>query len=67
MESNTALPKWLTPEIISKLKHDIEICPNPYTEEEILALKLDGPRSSSRYNAYVAKEILTKYGIIKKD
>ena len=68
MASNTKnLPEWLTDEAIAVMKKDLEKCSNPYTQEEVEALPLDGTRDMRRYNAHVAKEILTKYGIIEKD
>lgn len=57
-------PKWLTDELISALKKDLEICQNPYTKDDILNLSLDGLIEMERYNAYNAKEILSAYGII---
>lgn len=36
----------------------------PYTEEEINALPLDGECDMDKYRAYVAKDTLTKYGLL---
>ena len=33
--SNGNRPEWLTDDVIKELRHDIEICLNPYTEEDI--------------------------------
>ena len=63
MTSNISRPKWLTNEVIDDLRHDIEICPNPYTKKEIQELKLDGTVDMKRHNAYSAIKTLTKYGI----
>lgn len=57
-------PEWLTDELISILKKDLEMCPNPYTKEDILNLSLDGLIETERYNAYNAKDILSTYGLI---
>lgn len=68
MESNISFkrPEWLTDEEIEDMKKMIAKCPNPMTEEEFkhLDLDFDGYMDSNRLNAYKAKEILTKYGII---
>ena len=57
-------PEWLTDELISILKKDLEMCSNPYTKEDILNLSLDGLIEMERYNAYNAKDILSTYGLM---
>ena len=63
MTSNISRPKWLTDEVVEELRHDIEICPNPYTKKEVQELKLDGTVDMKRSNAYMAIKTLNKYGI----
>lgn len=65
MESNTSKPRpwWLTDEEIANLRQELKECPNPYTDEEELALEYDAPFDVMRSNAHTAKKILTKYGI----
>lgn len=66
MASNTqgVLPEWLTDEAISNLKNDLAVCDNPYTQKEVEQLELDAPRDMERYNAYVAKKILTAFNLL---
>lgn len=66
MDSNINLqkPDWLTDSAIASLKKDIMECPTPYTKEEVEELEYDGLIDMKRYNAYVAKKLLTKYGMI---
>lgn len=63
MDSNTTFPKWLTPEIITKKRNDIKKCPNPYTEEEINKLELDGDLDVDKMRSYMAIKLFKKYGI----
>ena len=58
-------PDWLTEEAIADMRHDIEICDNPYTYEDIIALEFDGWCDSRRYNAYLAIDILSEYGLLE--
>lgn len=64
MLSNTQRPRWLTDEVIKELTNDIAICPNPYTEQDINELELDGTVDLKRNNAYMAIKTLKKYGIL---
>lgn len=68
MDSNTSLkkPEWLTDEEIARFKKMIADCPKPMTEYEFKHLDwdCDGSMDIDRINAYKAKKILTKYGII---
>lgn len=66
MASNTIIkrPEWLTDECIAMYRAALQKCNNPYTEEEVKKLPFDGQRDMYRYNAYVAKRILTKYGLL---
>ena len=67
MDTNTqAKPDWLTEEVINDLKNDLLICPNPYTDEDIKRLPLDGEIDIRRSNAKTAKEILSKYGLLEE-
>lgn len=67
MDTNTqAKPDWLTEEVINDLKNDLLICPNPYTDEDIKRLPLDGKIDIRRSNAKTAKEILSKYGLLEE-
>lgn len=61
---NSNLPKWLTKEVVERLKADIEACPNPYTKEEVLNLPYDEGCDMLRLNAYEALDTLTRYGLI---
>ena len=65
MDFNTSLkrPDWLTDEEIADLRQELKECPNPYTDEEELALENDAPFDVARSNAHFAKKLLTKYGI----
>ena len=60
---NPNRPKWLTEDVIKELRHDIETCPDPYTDEEIATLEFDGKIDMKRDNAYMAIKTLNKYGI----
>ena len=66
MDSNTLpmKPKWLTEEVISSLREDLDKCPNPYTNDDVRNLSLDGSIDIERANAKTAKDILTKYGLL---
>ena len=65
--SNINRPDWLTDEAIKELRHDIAICPNPYTEEDIANWVFDGANDFKRDNAYMAIKTLKKYGIPLKE
>ncbi len=66
MDSNTpkSLPEWLTDDAITDLRNDLAACDNPYTQEEVEQLELDAPWDMTRYNAYFAKKVLSKYNLI---
>lgn len=66
MDSDTSSkrPDWLTDEAVEELKSDLVACPNPYTKEDIANIEMDALVDIARYNAYVAKDILTAYGLI---
>lgn len=66
MDSNISnnRPWWLTNEEVAKMRRRLKECPNPYTDEEALALEADDPNFDIiRSNAHTALKILTKYGI----
>lgn len=63
MESNIIKPKWLDEQTIEELRNDIAICPNPYTEEDVDNIELDGSFDAQRLNAYEAINTLNRYGI----
>ncbi len=69
MESNTypPRPEWLTDEQIEVLRQCLRECPNPYTEEDIKNWIYDGDMDVRRSNAYTAKRILTKYGLLEEE
>lgn len=69
MESNTypPRPEWLTDEAVESLREDLKICPNPYTEEDIKNWIYDGDMDVRRSNAYTAKRILAKYGLLEEE
>lgn len=56
-------PEWLTDKVVEELRHDIAICPNPYTDSEVANLEFDGNVDMKRDNAYMAIKTLNKYGI----
>ena len=58
-------PDWLTEEAIADMRHDLELCDNPYTKEEVLDLEYDGWYDARRYNAYLAIDILSEYGLLE--
>ena len=66
MDSNTSpmKPNWLTEEAIRSLREDLDKCPNPYTDDDIKKIPLDGNIDIERANAKTAKDILTKYGLL---
>lgn len=64
MDSNIPKPDWLTDELIEELKLNIAECDNPYTDEEVGKINFDDYIDWKRYNAAIAKDILTKYGIV---
>lgn len=64
-DSNIRRPDWLTESEIERLKSYIASCPSPYTKEEVANLSLDGNVDIIRWQAYEAKRILTKYGVIQ--
>lgn len=66
MDLNTTkqLPEWLTKEKIKELKQDLLICDNPYTDEDVVNLSYDGSYDAKRYNANLAKRILSKYDLL---
>lgn len=68
MESDTSLkrPEWLTDEQIEKFRKTLRECPNPYTEEDIKHWVYDGNMDIKRSNAYTAKRILSKYGLLEE-
>lgn len=63
MESNTVRPDWLTDEVIEEMRHNIQTCSNPYTQEDISNWEYDGEYNQHKLNAYDAIRILNKYGI----
>ena len=69
MESNTypPRPEWLTDEQIESFRKTLRECPNPYTEEDIKNWIYDGDMDVRRSNAYTAKRILTKYGLLEEE
>lgn len=65
MESSiTAKPDWLNDEVIKELKQAIVDCPNPYTEEDYAKWVYDSEIDIKKSNAYKAKRILEKYGLL---
>ena len=66
MVTNTDLkrPDWLTDEVIAELRNDLAASPKPYTHEEVCNLGFDGTMDTARYDAYKAKTILEKFGLI---
>lgn len=68
MESNTYPPKpeWLTDEQIKAFRECLKECPNPYTDEDIKHWQYDGDMDARRSNAYTAKRILLKYGLLEE-
>ena len=69
MESNIypERPEWLTDEQIESLRESLRECPNPYTKEDIKNWIYDGDMDVRRSNAYTAKRILTKYGLLEEE
>lgn len=65
MESNIIKPKWLTDKVVKDMKQALKDCSNPYTEEDIDNLKLDGSIDFERLHAYDALKILSKYGLLE--
>ena len=62
---NTKLPDWLTDDQIKTFKQYLKSCPEPYTEKEIKELELDASFDIKRHEAYLAKKILVKYGLLE--
>ena len=63
MDSSIKRPDWLTDDVIEEMRHDIQICPEPYTQKDILNWEYDGEYDQTRLNAYNAIRTLKKYGI----
>ena len=58
-------PDWLTDDQIKTFKQYLKSCPEPYTEKEIKELELDASFDIKRHEAYLAKKILVKYGLLE--
>ncbi len=67
MKSSTYLkrPDWLTDEMIEKMRKDIKDCSNPYTDEDVKELELDGVIDFQRLNARHALRVLGKYRLLE--
>ena len=64
MSSTIKKPDWLTAQKILELKEMVLSCANPYTEEDVKRIELDGKCDLHRYNAFLAKQTLEHYGIL---
>ena len=65
MDPNIKLPDWLTKEKIQEYREDLKTA-EPYTDKEVADLPFDGLEfwNMDKYRAYVAKDTLTKYGLL---
>ena len=61
---NIQIPDWLTEDEINRLRKCVSSCDNPYTEQEMQDIPLDGFWDISRLEAYEAKRVLQKYGLL---
>lgn len=68
MELNTYSPRpeWLTDKQIEAFRKCLKECPNPYTDEDIKQLELDGDYDVKRSMAHTAKTILEEYGLLEE-
>lgn len=64
MNSNIKRPEWLTDEVVERYKEYIAECDNPYTEEEMEEIPLDGMVDIVRWRAHHARIVLEKYGLM---
>ena len=64
LNSNTRRPEWLTDDKVEQYKAYLAECDNPYTDEELDEIGLDAMLDIERLQAYHARIVLEKYGLM---